>query len=101
MCSAKYRSRGKSAGSQAVDPGSQAGIDAASRSSFKNNPGFGLSGLAGRQQIGAVVGGMDLHREHLVDIEELEEQRKSAKTPRQLSHQLLGKLAHQLADGCP
>ena len=47
------------------------------------------------------VARMDLDGEHLVRIEELEQQGKSAKASRQLSHQLLRKLIHQLADGAP
>ena len=47
------------------------------------------------------IRGMHLDREHLTRVEELQQQRKSAETPGQLSHHLFRKLLQQLTDGLP
>src|ERR1035438_10015890 len=44
---------------------------------------------------------MNLYREHFTCVEELQQQRESAESPRQLSHHLLWKLFQQLSDGSP
>ena len=49
----------------------------------------------------ARIRGMHLDREHFTRVEELQQQRKSAESPGQLSHHLFRKLLQQLTDGLP
>jgi hypothetical protein len=44
---------------------------------------------------------MDLNREHLLGVEEFQQQWESLETSRQRPHYLFWKFEHQLADGLP
>ena len=76
----------------------QTRIDAALWPRLQDHPGFGLSGLARRQQVRARIRWMNLDREHFTRIEELQQQRESAKSPGQPSHHLFWKLRQQLSE---
>ena len=56
----------------------QARVDAAFGPRLQHDPSFGLPALARRQEVHVRIRGMDLHREHFVCIEELEQQWESA-----------------------
>src|SRR5580658_1833240 len=79
----------------------QARVNAASWSRLKNDPRLGLAGVAIRDQLSFAVGRVDLHGEHLLHIEEFQQQRKSAKPGRQSAEDLSRRLFHQLRDGAP
>ena len=79
----------------------QARVDAAFWPRLQHHPGFGLPGLARRQQVRMRIRGMHLDREHFARVEELQQQRESAETPGQFSQHLLRRLLKQLADGPP
>ena len=64
----------------------QACLDAAVWPRLQHDPRFGFAGLARWQQVRVRIRGMNLHREQLTCVEELQQQRESAESPGQLSH---------------
>jgi len=60
----------------------QACIDAAVWPRLQHDPRFGFAGLARWQQVRVRIRGMNLHREQLTCVEELQQQRESAEIAR-------------------
>ena len=61
-----------------TEAGLEADIDAALRLGVQDDPGFGFAALTGRQEMNVAVVGMDLDRERVAGIEELEQEREGA-----------------------
>ena len=68
----------------------QAGVDAAFCSRLQYYPRFGLPGFACGKIPGLLIRGMDLDRQSVARIKELEQQGKPGKPPGQFSQQLRG-----------
>ena len=76
----------------------QAGIDASVGPFFQDNPCFGLSRIARRNQFLVGIGRVHLNRKSLAHIEKLQEQRKACVMPRELAKELFRRLLQQMAE---